>query len=186
MPIKQNSEKDTSSGRLYFGDKDASYLKKMSREAVETHHNLPILFFEIDWEQSKRNFYGEMLYKKFKNPKGVELRGSYQIAQSDESDFQGVPYKLMKMIVSIYKEQLDELFINPKLGDYFGIGNRLYMIYDKTIPDVGPGNLIINRERMRVDYKTLQEDTESLTPNPWPKDETGYETDIKPGNSNVD
>ena len=184
---QQSSAKDTHNGRLYFGNKDQSYLKQVSREAVEEHHNAPILYFEIDWEQSKRNFYGEMTMKKFKNPKGIEVRGSYKMSQSAESAFQGLPNKLMSLTASFYVESLKELHIDPRLGDYFAIGWRIYQIYDKTIPDAGPGNFVMNRERMRVDYRCLQEDQENLEgDNLWRNINIGYEGDLKIGNSDLD
>ena len=53
------SGKRTENGRLYFGDKTAAYLKRKSRQAVEGYHNAPILFFEIDWVNSKKTFMGK-------------------------------------------------------------------------------------------------------------------------------
>ena len=188
MPIgPKSSGKDTRNGGLYFGPKTQNFLKQKSREAVEQYHNAPILYFEIDWEQSKRNFYGEMTMKKLKNPLGVEVRGIYKISQSEENAFQGLPNKLMTLIASFYVESLEELNIQPKLGDYFAIGWRAYQIYDKTIPDVGPGNFLMNKERMRIDFKCVQEDQESFNDGDfWANIARGYEADIKPGNSDVD
>jgi hypothetical protein len=184
---QKSSAKESHNGRLYFGNKTQEYLKQTSRQAVEEYHNAPILYFEIDWEQSKRNFYGEMTMKKLKSPRGIEVRGAYKITQSEENAFQGLPNKLMSLVASFYVESLEELHIEPKLGDYFAIGWRVYQIYDKTIPDVGPGNLILNRERMRIDFKCLQEDTESYSgANMWSNINLGYEADIKPGNSDVE
>ena len=179
---KNKSAKDTDNGKLYFGDKDASYLKKTSREAVETHHNAPILYFEIDWIQSKRNLYGETLVKKFKNSKGVEVYGIYKIQEDDATQTNGIPNKTLKLTISVYTEHLEELNITPQRGDYFGIGKRLYRITDKTIEDVGPGNLLMNRERMRQDFFASQDDDEVLQKDIW-GDNLGIESDIKPGNS---
>lgn len=181
---KNNSAKETDNGKLYFGNKDANFLKKTSREAVESHHNAPILFFSIDWLLSKRNLYGEMLVKKFTNNKGVEVRGIYKIEEMDATQQSGLPNKLMKITVSVYVEHLQEIGINPNLGDYFGIGKRLYRIAKKTIEDAGPGNLMMNRERMRQDFFAVQDDDEVLMKDIW-GDNLGLEYDIKPGNTNV-
>ena len=171
------AKKETNSGKLYFSDKDADYLEKVSREVVEDHHNTPILFFKVDFKNSLRNFYGEMLFKKFQNPKGTEIRGVYKINQGEETSQGGIQNKLMKLTVSIYVEQLEELDVTPELGDYFGIGKRLYIIYDKTIEDVGPGNLQINRKRMRQDFFCIQEDDEALQKNAFGEN-LGLEKDI--------
>ena len=71
MRLGTDTDKKTENGHLYFGDKDADYLEKTSREAVEENHNMSILYLELDWLNCKKNFYGEMKVKKFKNPKGV-------------------------------------------------------------------------------------------------------------------
>lgn len=174
-----HSAKNTDNGRLYFGDKTSAYLKKKSRQAVEKYHNAPILFFEIDWENSKRNFYGEMPMKKFANPKGVQVRGIYKISQNDDVVQNGVPNKTMKLIVSVYVDQLDELKINPQQGDYFGIGRRLYQIYSRTVDDVGPGSLMMNRGKMRKDFYCYEEDDEVLAKNAFGSND-GLEYQINP------
>jgi hypothetical protein len=173
------SGKKTENGRLYFGNKDADYLKKVSRQAVEEHHNAPILFFSIDWAKSKKNFYGEMTMKKFREPLGTPVKGIFKIEQGEEQLQQGVPNKIMKLTVSIYIDQLEELNIKPELGDYFGIGKRLYQIYDKTIEDVGPGSLMMNRGRFRQDFHCLQDDDEVLMKNAYGSN-TGLESQINP------
>jgi hypothetical protein len=179
---KNNSAKETDNGKLYFGDKDAAFLKKTSREAVEGHHNAPILFFAIDWLLSKRNLYGETLIKKFVNTKGVEVRGIYKIEEDEQTQTNGIPNKLMKLTVSVYTEHLQEIDIAPQLGDYFGIGKRLYRIVKKTIDDAGPGQLMMNRERMRQDFFAVQDDDEVLQKDIWGEN-LGLEQDIKLGNS---
>lgn len=157
-----DTQKKTNNGNLYFGDKDAKYLKKVSREAVEKHNDAPILYFAVDWINSKRNFYGEMKVKRFKNPKGQEIRGIYKIEQNPITHQNGIPYKTMKLTVSLYTEQLQELLIEPVRGDYFYVGQRYYQIYDMTINDAGPGQLLMDRERMRSDYFAFEVDDETI------------------------
>lgn len=161
------SGKKTENGRLYFGDKTAEYLKKKSRQAVENYHNAPILYFGIDWVNSKRNFYGEMTVKKFANPLGVPVKGIYKINQSEASKENGLPKKSMTLTVSLYVDLLTELNIDPAEGDYFGIGNRFYKIYSRTTDDVGPGSLMMNRGKIRRDFLCLEEDDEALQKNPY-------------------
>lgn len=178
-----HSGKDTKNGKLYFGDKTAAYLKKKSRQAVEKYHNSPILYFAIDWANSKRNFYGEMTMKKFANPKGIEVRGIYKINQNDDVVQNGVPNKTMKLIVSVYTDLLDELKIEPKQGDYFGIGRRLYQIYSRTTDDVGPGSLMMSRGNVRKDFYCYEEDDEVLSKNAFGSND-GLEYQLNP-ESNV-
>ena len=161
MILGTDTDKKTENGHLYFGDKDADYLEKTSREAVEENHNMSILYLELDWLNCKKNFYGEMKVKKFKNPKGVKLKGNYKITQNQITHQNGIPYKTMKLTASIYTEQLKELSINPQRGDYFYVGERYYQIWDFTIDDVGPGTLLM-RQRMRCDYSAFEVDDSTI------------------------
>lgn len=175
------THKNTKDGRLYFGDKDLKYLKKVSRQSVETHHNSSVLYFEIDWVNSKRNFYGELIMKKFIHPKGIPVLCALNIKQGDASMFQGVPNKILNLTVSVYIDQLKELGIEPKLGDYFGVGKRLYEIYDKTIEDTGVGSLMFKRGNIRQDFFCIQSDDEVIQKNSFGEN-LGLESDIEPEN----
>jgi len=172
--------KNTDHGRLYWGDKDIEYQKKLSRDWVEEIHNVSLLYFEIDWENSRRNWYGELLYKKFKNPLGVEINGWIKMNQGSEQLNNGIPNKIMKLNFACYVEHLKELNIEPNIGEYFSYGQRIYLIYDKTLNDYGPGNVIGNRERMRVDFFAIQEDDEVLFSDPWANNK-GTDIDIRNG-----
>lgn len=163
MPrLGAGKDKETQNGKLYFGDKTAEYLKEKSRTAVEDHHNMPILFLQIDWINSKRNFYGEMPVKRFVNPKGIQIRGKYELEENDMTHRAGIPYKTMKLSVGVFVEQLKELAIEPARGDYFYVGNRYYQIWDVTINTAGPGQLLMNRERMKVQYSAFEVDDETI------------------------
>lgn len=180
--LNTNSSKNTNHGRLYFDDKDIAYLKKLSREAVEQHNNVSLLYFGLDWEASKRNIYGEMIVKKFKNVSGVQIKGIIKMQQGDETLNQGIPQKIMKLDFSCYVEHLKELGVDPKIGDYFSYGVRFYKIYDTTLEDYGPGNVIGNRERMRKDFRCIQEDDEVIQQNPF-GDNLGTDIDIRKNGS---
>ena len=180
MRLGSGGNKDTDKGKLYFQDKDIEYLQKKSREVVEEQQNFSVLYFEVDWINSKKNFYGELIYKKFTIPKGIPIKGSIKLEQGSEQMSQGVPNKIMKLTLSIYTQQLDELGVRPKLGDYFGIGNRFYEIFDRTIEDVGVGNVMIDRKQMRLDYKCVQADDEVMFRDAWGNDNLGTESKLRP------
>ena len=78
--MTKNSE-NSGSGNNFYGDKTLKYLKKLSRESVEQHTNTSVLYFEVDFERSKRNFYGEMLIRIWKNPIGISVKGVIQLDQ---------------------------------------------------------------------------------------------------------
>ena len=103
-----------------------------------------------------------MTIKRFVNPKGIQIRGTYNLKQNEITHQNGIPYKTMKLTVSIYVEQLKELSINPIRGDYFHVGERYYEIYDLTINDSGIGQVLLDRERMRCDYFCFEVDDETI------------------------
>ena len=50
------SNKNREEGKIGFGHKSTEFLKKKSRDAVENYSDTPVLYFEVDVENSKRNF----------------------------------------------------------------------------------------------------------------------------------
>lgn len=174
--LKKQESEQNENGKGYFGDKDMEYLKKESREAVEGHHNSSVLYFQIDWERSKRNFYGEMTTIRFKNPKGTKVRGKFEVKQGDVTMTKGIPNKMMTLTVSVFKEQLKELNIDPTTGDYFGVGKRFYYIYDKTIADRGSSTIMM-RDDVRVDFFAYQVGDEGIQRDVW-GDNLGQEEQI--------
>lgn len=172
------TNKETDHGRKYFDDKTVNYLKAKSREAIEENQNISLLYFQVDWENSKKNFYGELLFKKFINPQGIQLRGAIKMEQGGEQMQSGIPSKIMKLVFSCYVDALREMNCDPKRGDFFGYGKRLYEIYDKTLEDYGPGNVIGNRERMRIDFMSIEADDETLQRNPF-GDNLGLDSQLR-------
>src|SRR6185312_3339314 len=94
----ENSEE----GKMYMGDKDIQYLEDQSRQAVEEHHNLPILYLEVDWENSQKNIYGEIKLKKFKDAAGVQVRGQINLSQQDQKKDQDMVTNKMMLTFSVY------------------------------------------------------------------------------------
>lgn len=186
MPIlgTNTGGSETDSGRLYWDDKTVGFIKEMSRTVLEDYQNISVLYFQIDWSKSQKNFYGEMKFKKFVNPLGIQVRGAITIGQGEEQLNQGIPNKIMRLTFSCYTEHIKELNIEPNFGDYFAYGQRLYQIYDKTIKDYGPGNVNGNRERMRIDYYCVQEDDETIQKNAW-GDNLGLDIQIR-GNGSIE
>lgn len=180
----QQTSKETAFGRRYFGDKTIDFLKQKSRQSLEDIHNVTVLYFKLDWENSKRNFYGEVLMKKFVNAKGVQVRCSIDMKQGQEELQQSIPNQLMTMTVSCYVEQLKELGIEPNYDDFFLFGQRAYRIHKRTLKDYGVGNVLGNRERMRIDYNCIQVDDEEFQAQPW-GDNEGLEYQIRSGNGDM-
>lgn len=155
------------SGNAFFGNKDVKYLKKLSRESIEKHTNTSVLYFEVDVEKSKRNFYGEMLVKKFNNPRGISIAGVIELNEGGDNSLEDVPSKILTLKFSCYVAQLRELGIEPKLGDYFATKNRLYFIHNKTILDANSVSVNVDKEALSIRYDCIQSDDETILPGLW-------------------
>ena len=156
--------KDTRSGRILYGDKTANYLKKLSRTAVEDYSNTSLLYFEIDYAKSKRNLYGELVYKAWKNPSGVDIKGIIDLQQGQDIQQGDVPNKILTLNFTVYLDHLKELGVEPKLGDYFTIKNRFYFIYDRLLLDANQSALGVDREAIYIKYVCVQADDEQIQP----------------------
>lgn len=156
--------RNTEKGKVGFGSKTAEYLIKKSREALEVNSDTPVLYFEVDVENSRRNFYGEMIIKKWKEPKGVKVRGTCNITESSEINLSDIPNKLTKMAFGCFTSHLRELGIWPQLGDYFAIKNRFYFIQSKEITDVNKHTLMTDDDAYAITFTCGEADSESVTP----------------------
>jgi len=173
-----DTPKNTRSGNAHFGSKDFQYLKKLSRTAVEKHTDTEALFLEIDYEKSIRNFYGELIVKKFVNPSGIAIRGVIAVDETDTVTLEKVPNKITKFTLSCYTDHLRELGVEPRIGDYFVLQNRYYMIWDKTISDaVNP--VAVGRENLAMTYKCSEADDEEVLPELFQKENRGTQNDIE-------
>ncbi len=159
----KTSDKETENGRKFVGDKDVGYLEHLSRQSVEEHNDSSVLYFELDWEASKRNFYGELLIKKFKNINGIAVKVKPFIIENEANLENGILNQTLSLNVSVYTEHLKELNIAPKIDDYFALGYRIYRIYKRSIVDSGvSGNLLIDRKNIEIKYYCVQIDVEQI------------------------
>lgn len=158
------NKRENNSGSAHFGSKDMAYLKKLSREAIEDVTNTSVLFFAVDYERSKRNFYGELIIRVWTDPLGIEVRGIIQLDEGNDVVIEDIPNKILNLNFSCYIAHLRELGIDPQLGDYFSTKNRIYMIHNKTILDANQVSIATDREAFYIKYECVQADSEQLTP----------------------
>jgi hypothetical protein len=155
---------NSQSEQKWFSNKDINYLKKVSREATEQHTNTSALYFQVDYNNSKKNFYGELIVRKWVNPLGVEVKGIIDLVEGDEIAVEDIPNKTMKLNFSCYLDHLRELNIQPELGDCFSIKNRIYMIYNKTILDANMVSIATDQEAVYIKYDCIELVDEQLIP----------------------
>lgn len=163
MPAKYFNG-NSQSGQEWFGNKDINYLKKVSREATEQHTNTSVLYFQVDFANSKKNFYGEFIIRKWVNPMGIEIKGIVDLVEGEEIASGDIPNKTMKLNFSCYLDHLKELGIQPELGDCFSTKNRIYMIYDKTILDANMVSVATDQEAIYIKYSCIELVDELLIP----------------------
>lgn len=172
-----NTPRDTKSGNAHFGSKDMQYLKKVSRQAIEKHTDTEAIYMQIDYEKSIRNFYGELLVKKFVNPRGIPVKGVIAADENDTVTLEKIPNKITKFALSCYSDHLRELGVEPQIGDYFVLQNRYYMIWDRGITDaVNP--VAVGRENLSITYKCSEADDEEVLPDIFQKEDRGSQNDI--------
>lgn len=167
------------SGRGFFGPKDLKYLKKVSRQAIEKHTETTVLYFELDYENSRRNFYGEMVIKKFVQSKGVPIKGVVEVLQSDTATLERIPNKLTTMTFSCYLDHLREEDVEPRIGDYFATKNRFYLIHDRTILDANEVQVAVDREALSIRYTCVEADEESILPDIFATENQGTKNEIE-------
>lgn len=151
-------------GNLAFKEKNVNYLEELSRNAVEEYNNYEILYFQIDWDNSNVNFYGEVKDIKFKNEKGIRLKCKINVSENPLEKDKQIFNKTNNAVVSVYDQLLNELDINLNRGDYFLFGNRFYYIYDYTIKDIS-GVGMANGVKLRTDIFAYEEGDERLNNN---------------------
>lgn len=160
--MSSNSHRETRSGNKVFGSKTIEYLQRKSRQSLEKNSDTALLFFQLDLEKSKKNFYGETLSKVWVNPKGILVNGTINIKQGSDIVQGDVPNKILTLEFGVYIDHLKELGIEPILGDYFASKNRFFLVYDKTINDANSVSVLTDRKAMYVRYTCVQVDDEQL------------------------
>lgn len=159
------SGNDSNNGeKIGFGNKTIEYLKKKSRQAIEVNSEASVLFFELDYINSKKNFYGEILIKKWKNVNGVAIKGLVTVKEGENTGIEEIPNQLAIMEVVVYLEHLRELNIWPKIGDYFSYKNRHYFIWKRALLDTDKNSVLNDKEAITTMFKCVEADQESILP----------------------
>ena len=154
---------NTSNGeKIGFGNKTLEFLKKKSREAIEINSEASVLFFELDYINSHRNFYGELLVKKWKNPRGVCIKGLITVKEGGDQSIEEIPYQLATMEFVVYIDHLKELNVWPQLGDYLSYKNRHYFIWKRALLDTDKNSVLNDKEAVTTIFKCVEADQESI------------------------
>lgn len=166
-----------------WGKKSEEFLVKLSREAVEqnTSEDSPtILYFQVDYDKSKRNFYGEFEEMIFKNDKGVQVKGIITVFDNEVEEIARMVDQDTPLKFSAYIEHLKEIGIDPQIGDYFGYKHKFYYIYSKTALDSNKAIIASGRDAVHITFSCYQQDDERIYIEPWrTESDLGSEDNIK-------
>jgi hypothetical protein len=166
-----------------WGKKTEEFLVKVSRESVEqnTSEERPtILYFQVDYDKSKRNFYGEFEEMIFKNDKGTQVRGIITVSDTEVEEIARMVDQDTPLKFSVYFDHLKEIGIDPQIGDYFGYKHKFYYIYSKTALDASKSVIASGRNAIYISYSCYQQDDERIYIEPWrTESDTGTEENIK-------
>jgi len=162
--MAQSAKSREEGNKIGFGQKSTDFLKKKSRDAVETYSDTPVLYFEVDVENSKRNFYGEMIVKKWKNPKGTKVKGTVNVKESTEINLADLPNKLTQLEFSCYIDHLKDIGIWPQMGDYISVKNRFYYIQTKELLDSNKHVIMTDKDAYSITFKCGEADDETVLP----------------------
>lgn len=167
------SAKDTTNGQKFWGSKNERYLQKKSRGQIEDNLNFTVLYLQLDIENSKVNFYGEVIAKKFVVPQGIPVKGVIEVRSGDQS-YTPVVGKDTELMFSCYVDHLRELNINPQIGDYFVSKNKWYFIYEKTALDDNQVAVATDKA-VSIRFSCAQVIDEEMFIDPW------SDSSVKPG-----
>lgn len=151
------------SGKTFYGEKTKNFTIEQSRSIVEHSNQFSVLYFEVDYEKSKRNFYGELIVRKWKNVNGIKVLGIIKLEDDTVLQQGDIPNKMLKLEFGCYIDHLKELNIKPQIGDYFSVKNRTYYIYDKTTTDSNWLTIGTDSGAHAILYKCVQSDSEQQT-----------------------
>jgi hypothetical protein len=150
-----------------FGEKTIDFLEKKTRQAVEDNSEAIALYFELDYEASHTNFYGELLIKQFKNPLGLNVRGIINVEELSASVVEGIPNQITQLTFTVYINELKELNISPKIGDYFAYKTRYYLIFRKLIADANKATIGTALDPLYTIFYCQQADDEQIFSDSW-------------------
>ncbi len=165
--IKKNQDKEQGSGQAgkkAWGEKTQKYLEEKSRISVEDHSNTFLLYYELDYLNSYKNFYGECLHKKFKP--SIKVFGTIAITSEENKYENEIVQRNTNMEFGVFIEHLKELGINPQLGDFFYSKNKWYIIHSKTALDDNATSVAFDKA-ITIKFLATQVDDEVIAFEPW-------------------
>lgn len=157
--MRKNNEKIDNK---FWGKNTQDFLVQVSRKAIENYNENSVLFFEVDYNKSKRNFYGEYETIEFINKKGIEVKGVINIKNEEVDERAKMINQNTSLEFSCYIDHLKDLGIKPELGNYFSYKNKFYYIYNKIALDANQNVIAGGNKPIWQRFDCYEEDGETL------------------------
>jgi hypothetical protein len=121
--------------RKFIGRKELALVNAINREVIRDIVGQQVYYYEILADQTAADdLYHEAVQKTYKPPVRVSALVNYENSQEAVTDFP--PDMKFKVEVYIAKQELEELSLEPKMGDFVQFGQVMYEVYQTTQPQM--------------------------------------------------
>lgn len=119
VPINRNN--------LFYSEELFKFHTELGKSYIEQFMNQTVVLYSVDLSETNvNNIYGETETNKIKFKTPVEFHCVYELEEPELKSYDttkniGTYMKFGKLKVGVYQETLNELGIEPKVGDYIGV-----------------------------------------------------------------
>lgn len=121
--------------RKFIGKKELAFVDAINREVIRDIVGQQVYYYEILADQTKEDdLYHEAIQKTYKAPVKVSALVYYENTQESVTAFPPD----MKFAVEVYiaRQELEEVRLEPKMGDFVQFGQVMYEVYQTTQPQM--------------------------------------------------
>lgn len=151
----------------WWGKDNQDFLESISRDAVEVYNENSLLYFQVDYAKSKRNFYGEYEIIEFVEKKGISVKGIITIQDQDTEEIAKLLNQNTTLVFGCYINHLKELGVDIRIGNYFSYKNKFYYIYNKVALDANRNIVASGKDPVWNSFQCYQEDDEAVYGDGW-------------------
>ncbi len=151
----------------WWGKDSQAFLESVSRDAIEVYNENFVLYFQVDYTKSKRNFYGEYEIIEFTEKKGVAIKGIVTVHDQETEEIAKLINQNTILSFGCYVNHLKDLGIDIRLGNYFSYKNKFYYIYNKVALDANRNVVASGTDVVWNKYDCYQEDDEAIYGDGW-------------------
>ena len=124
---------------LFFGEKERAYFDSLGRELVNDILKEYFIFYAMDYAKTNTHkLYGEAKKKAYKTPVNIFGRINVEVESPEYMTPGGIIKKgFGKMTAEVFRTHLNELNVNPRIGDFMYFRGHYYEIIDDGSSNIG-------------------------------------------------